>query len=101
MKFGEGFRGIEKFGGRKPVVFVLGAFVTGPSDVVQERLLSALIKFGVEDFGDFVLEVTFNFDWRRWRWGSVRNVARRMWLEHGNMVDGMYCTHVIWEMKSV
>ena len=58
---------MSEFSGEDPQGFLVGAFVAGPADQVQESTgPTPPVDLGVENFRDLVLRFTVDFDgWRR------------------------------------
>jgi len=48
------------------------------------------VNFGVEDLGYLIFEIALDFDWRGWRFSTVWDGTRCVWLEDGDMEYGMY-----------
>lgn len=59
-------RGVTELRGGEPGGFFVGAFVTRPTNEIEEFALATFVDLGVEDFANLVLEVSVDFD-RRWR----------------------------------
>ena len=61
------FGSVAKLSCWQPGRFFISAFVAFPADQVQQFTQSAIVDFGVQNLGDFVLLFSVNLNrWRRW-----------------------------------
>ena len=90
VEFFHQVRGMAHFVHGKPGSFFISTFITQPPDIVEQLASSAFVDFGIEDFGYFVFEIAFDFDWRGRRLGTVRDGTRCVRFEHGDMEYGVY-----------
>ena len=85
---------VSEFRCEEPGGFLVRAFVSGPSDQIKElTTLASAVNLGVEDFGDFVLGFTVDFDGRRRSLDTSGDGVRSGWLELGDMENGVNGAH--------
>jgi hypothetical protein len=68
------------------------SYIAQPFDEVEQFALTAAVNLGVEDLGDFVLKVAFDFNWCGRFFDAIRDCVRRVWtvwFEHRDVEDGM------------
>jgi hypothetical protein len=74
--------------------FVVVVGVSFPLDKVEKRISVSSVEFRVEDYFDFVFELTFDFDRRRKWLYAVRNSVRGMRFEQHNVKYRVNMTEV-------
>ena len=95
------FGNISKFGSEYPESFLVGAFVTCPTDKIQEFAgMTAVVNLGIQDFR--YLEFGFVLDSDGWWWGlnSVRDRVWKCWFQHGDMENRVYSMETIQQLQS-
>ena len=88
--------------GEDPRGLFVGSFIASPTDQVEELTVpTTTVDLGVEDFGDFVLRFSVDFNRRR-RWlNPAGDGVRSCGLELRDMEDRMDCAHGVRKTEGV
>lgn len=77
MKVGNSIGSMFKLIGGNPGKFFAGILISCPSDIVEERApAEAFVDLGIHNFGNLVLDVVVDFNWRR---GWLDPVGNSIW----------------------
>jgi hypothetical protein len=94
MEVGNSVLGVRKLVGSDPGGRVVRTFVTFPSNQVANLRLEAIVNSGIKDFRNLIFFLVIDLNRGRRFNLAIRNGARVMGLELGNMKDGMDAAHV-------
>ena len=85
-----------EFRSKDPGGFFVSAFITGPTDQIQEFATAPTVDLGVENFGDLVLWFTVDFDGRRRCLDASGDGVRRSGFQLRDVKDRMDGSHGVW-----
>ena len=94
------FGGVVKLHGKEPQSFFVGTGISSPADKVEELAVTpSSINLRVEDFFDFIFDLSVDLDQRWRRLNSIRNGAWVGEFELGDVEDGVHRLHSVGESE--